>query len=121
MIILGIDPGTTTTGFGVIKSQKNKVKYIAHGIISTRAKTQQQKRLQILYNQTIKVLEEYKPDLMVIEKLFFFKNPKTVMQVSEARGVMLLAAEKRKTLIQEITPLQIKMGICGYARIHRFI
>jgi len=116
MIILGIDPGTATTGFGIIKKEGNKLKCLDYGIISTSKEDSQQERLNILYNQITKLITKHKPDELAIEKLFFFKNLKTAMPVAEARGVILLATAKKKIPLKEITPLQVKMGICGYGR-----
>jgi len=116
MIIAGIDPGTATTGFGVIKTEKNKLTCLDYEIIQTSKDCEQQERLNILYNQITKLITKYKPDVIAIEKLFFFKNLKTAMPVAEARGVILLACAKKKIPIKEITPLQVKMGICGYGR-----
>ena len=116
MIILGIDPGTAIIGFGVLKTEKSKLECLDYGVITTDKKDPQQERLNILYNQVTKLITKYKPDVIAIEKLFFFKNLKTAMPVAEARGVILLATAKKKIPIEEITPLQVKMGICGYGR-----
>lgn len=116
MLILGIDPGTAITGFGAVKKIKNKLECLDYGIIETNKKDSQQERLNTLYNQTTKLITKYKPDIIAVEKLFFFKNLKTAMPVAEARGVILLACEKKKLPAKEITPLQVKMGICGYGR-----
>lgn len=116
MIICGIDPGTATTGFGVIKKENNRLECLDYGVIRTDPKDFAEKRLNNLHNQIIKLITKHKPDLLAVEKLFFFKNLKTAMPVSEARGVILLAAAKKKIKVAEITPLQVKMGICGYGR-----
>jgi len=116
MIILGIDPGTATTGFGAVKKEKDKLECLDYGIIQTSKNDSQQERLNTLYNQITKLITKHKPDVLAVEKLFFFKNLKTAMPVAEARGVILLAGAKKKISIKEITPLQVKMGICGYGR-----
>ncbi|NQU82814.1 MAG: crossover junction endodeoxyribonuclease RuvC [Parcubacteria group bacterium] len=116
MIICGIDPGTAITGFGFIRKEKRSLECLDYGVIRTDKKDSAEERLNILYNQITKLLTKHKPELLVIEKLFFFKNLKTAMPVSEARGVILLAAAKKKIKVEEITPLQVKMGICGYGR-----
>lgn len=116
MIIAGIDPGTATTGFGVIKKTKNKLECLGYGIIKTCPKDPQELRLRQLYNSAIRLITKYKPKVLVVEKLFFFKNLKTALPVSEAKGVLLLAAAKKKIKVQELTPLEVKMGVCGYGR-----
>ncbi|MDD4990359.1 MAG: crossover junction endodeoxyribonuclease RuvC [Candidatus Pacebacteria bacterium] len=116
MIILGIDPGTATTGFGAIKKKDENLLPIDFGVISTSPKDQSAKRLQTLYQETIKLIKKFKPDFVVIEKLYFFKNLKTAFPVSEARGVILLAVCQQKIKIIELAPLEVKMGVCGYGR-----
>jgi len=117
MTILGIDPGTAITGYGLIELKKNKkIKCINYGCIRTKANIEQAQRLKLLYNRISKLIKKYKPDTLVIEKLYFFKNLKTVMPVSQAVGVILLAAAKKKIPIIQITPLQVKMAMTGYGR-----
>ena len=116
MIILGIDPGIATTGYGVVKKTKNKLQCLDYGIIETDKKQKAAQRLSQLYNALNKLLQKTKPDLMVVERLFFFKNLKTALPVSEARGVILLAASRKKIEIVQLTPLQVKVAICCYGR-----
>ena len=116
MIILGIDPGTASTGFGVIEKQGKELRCLDYGIIATQAGVAPEKRLAILQLQLNRVLGQYKPDIMVVESLFFFKNLKTVMPVSEAKGVIMLCAAKKKIGVVQLTPLQVKMAICQYGR-----
>lgn len=122
MIILGIDPGTATTGYGVIESKipKNKkekaLSCIGYGVIKTSPKIEAAKRLMQISFDLIKILEKHKPQAIVIESLYFFKNLKTALPVSQARGVILLEAAKKGVPIYEFTPLQIKTSVCGYGR-----
>ena len=116
MIILGIDPGTTTTGFGMIEVQKNNIKMLDYGIIETKPKEKLSKKLTEIYKDIKKIIKDTKPDRLAIEQLFFFKNTKTAMAVGQARGVILLAAEKAKIPILEFTPSQVKMGVCSNGR-----
>lgn len=116
MIILGIDPGTATTGFGLVKKDGNNFKCIDFGIISTSPKDPDSKRLQKIFKAILLICQKRKPDLAVVEKLYFFKNLKTAMPVAQARGVALLAIQQKKLKIIELTPLEVKMGICGYGR-----
>ncbi|MDP2930610.1 MAG: crossover junction endodeoxyribonuclease RuvC [bacterium] len=116
MIIIGIDPGVATIGWGALKKSKNDLELIDYGVIVTSPKQTTGERLLKLYKEISALIKRLKPDVLVVEKLFFFKNLKTAMPVSEARGVILLAAANQKIKVIELTPLQIKMGVCGYGR-----
>jgi crossover junction endodeoxyribonuclease RuvC len=116
MIILGIDPGTATTGFGVIEQSKKGLALLSYGCIKTFPIDSNEERLNQIFNGMNKIIKEHNPDVFVIEQLFFFKNAKTAIPVSQARGVMLLSAVKKKIPIYEFTPLQVKMNIVGYGR-----
>lgn len=118
MIILGIDPGVATIGFGVIRQikTKKKLKCLYYGIIKTNSGLSDSERLKILFNSINGLIVKYKPNYIAIEKLYFFKNAKTIISVSQAKGVILLAAAKKKVQIFEFTPLQMKMIITGYGR-----
>lgn len=123
MIIAGIDPGTATTGYGVVKKTRNSkakaksnLKCLAYGTICTSPSLSPENRLKKLHFELSRLLSQYKPDIMVVERLYFFKNLKTALPVSEAKGVILLAAAKKKIKVQQLTPLEVKMGICGYGR-----
>ena len=117
MIILGIDPGTARTGYGVIeKGPRSKLTCITYGCITTPQTKSNPERLLILEKELMVVLKRYQPDVAAVESLFFFKNLKTVMPVSEARGVILLTLARREIPIYEFSPLQVKMAIAGYGR-----
>jgi crossover junction endodeoxyribonuclease RuvC len=116
MIILGIDPGTATTGFGVISQLKNEPKLIDFGVISTSKGLADAERLEILAEDLKSIIKKYKPEAVGVEKLFLTTNQKTVMTVSQARGVVLLIAKQHKLPIFEFTPLQVKSFICGYGK-----
>jgi len=114
--ILGIDPGFGIVGFGLIQQdrlKKFRVKYLDSGAITTDLKADFPMRLEEIYNDMLLLLEQYNPDVVVIEKLFFAKNVTTAMKVAEARGVIILACQKKACMVQEFTPLQIKMAITG--------
>lgn len=113
MIILGIDPGTTRIGFGIIKVNNNKIECISYGTIENSA----QDKYFLYKNVSLeisKLVSKYKPRVAVIEKLFFFKNHKTIMSVSEMRGVIMLSLFNSDIKIIELTPLQVKSYLCGY-------
>jgi crossover junction endodeoxyribonuclease RuvC len=116
MIILGIDPGSVIVGYSVIKKEKGCLKVIDFGCIITDKFATTGERLQKIHKEVTKLIIKYKPDIMSVEVLFFFKNLKTVMPVSQTRGVILLAAAEKKLLVYEFTPLQMKMAIAGYGR-----
>lgn len=115
MIILGIDPGTATTGYGVIKKDNN-LEMIAYGCIKTTTDYSTAERLNILDKELSKIIKKYKPEKIAIEDIFFFKNVKTAVKVSQARGVILARAAKTKKQIIEYTPLQIKQAVTSYGR-----
>lgn len=116
MIILGLDPGTAITGFGVIEKNDQGIDYVNCGCITTCAGMPMPERLQCIYEDTKKIITKYKPDAVAIEDLFFFRNVTTVIKVSQARGVLILAACKKSLPIFEYKPLQIKMALTGYGR-----
>ena len=114
--ILGIDPGTATTGFGVILEEKNNVEYIDCGYIATTPKDSSAERLLIINKAMEEIIKKYKPQLVAVENLFFAKNKTTAMAVAQARGVILVTIAKYKIALQEYTPLQIKQAVTGYGR-----
>lgn len=116
MIILGIDPGTAIVGYGVVSSEKSKLEALEYGVITTDKKLAQSERLALIKNELDKVIKKYKPQVMAVEDIFFFKNLKTAIKVAEARGVILLAGEIHELMIVEFTPLQVKIATVGYGR-----
>ncbi len=115
MIILGIDPGTATTGFGAIKKNA-KLNLIEYGCIKTVPNLTTAERLNELHKQLNNLIKKHKPDMVAVEDIFFFKNLKTAIKVSQARGVILLTAAKSKIPIFECTPLQVKQATTSYGR-----
>lgn len=116
MRILGIDPGTGIVGFGVIDADGMKKTMVDAGVIRTQAKLPPQERLLTIFNEITEIIEFNKPQVMVVEQLFFAKNVTTAMTVSQARGVILLAGEQAGLVIAEFTPLQIKQALTGYGK-----
>lgn len=114
MIILGIDPGTATTGYGLIEEKGGNLSLVDYGVILTKPTHTLEQRLEILYDQLGDIIDEYNPDEIAIEELFFSTNVKTAMAVGHARGVILLATQKAGVPMSEYTPNQVKNGICGY-------
>jgi len=116
MIIAGIDPGTARIGYGFIEKTPNKTELIKYGCIETSPEFSTAERLNKLDKELTKVIKKYKPDKAAVEDIFFFKNLKTVIKVSQARGVILVRAAKMKIPIYEYTPLQVKQAVTSYGR-----
>lgn len=116
MIILGIDPGYAIVGYGVIEYKNNHFTVIDYGAILTDAGTPFNIRLEKIYDGMCDIITRHKPEAMAIEKLFYNNNAKTVIDVSQARGVIMLAAQKNMVPAFEYTPLQVKQSVVGYGR-----
>lgn len=123
MIILGIDPGTATTGYGLIKKIKGKkfkgrsnFKCLGYGLIKTSPLLPPAERLKKISEELNKLIGEYQPEVLAVENVYFFKNLKTALPVSQAKGVILLAAANKNIPVYELTPLQVKMAVTGYGR-----
>lgn len=119
MVILGIDPGYAIVGYGVVRAQNGRYQPLEHGAVVTQAGEDFNRRLEIIYDSVSAVLSHWKPDAVSIEKLFFQNNQKTAIGVAEARGVILLAAQKAGVGVFEYTPLQVKMAVTGYGQAHK--
>ena len=116
MVILGVDPGVATVGYGVIEIKGNRLSYIGHGTIQTSSKKMLPARLLEIFNEMNRLITKHRPGLMGVEQLFFAKNVKTAMMVSQARGVILLAGEKQGVRVEEYTPLKVKSTLTGYGQ-----
>jgi len=116
MIILGIDPGIATTGFGVCRKVNDRFEYVNCGVIETAKGQRVETRIRHVHDSVVRLIETYRPDSLAIEELFFNSNQKTVINVAQARGVILLAAEERNIPIFEYTPLQVKQSVVGFGR-----
>lgn len=116
LIILGIDPGVATTGYGLIKKEGSSVSLITCGVIKTAPELPFPERLEIIHEKLTGIIKAYKPGLLAVEELFFFKNVKTVMTVGQVRGVIILTAILNHLPIQEYTPLEVKQATTGYGR-----
>jgi crossover junction endodeoxyribonuclease RuvC len=116
MIILGVDPGTAITGFGVLQSDGDELIMVAYGAITTPADWKMPRRLLHIHAELAALILKHQPTDAVIEKLFFSKNVRTALSVGQARGVALLAAAQAGLAIHEYTPLQIKQAVVGYGR-----
>lgn len=115
MIILGIDPGSSRAGYGLIKKEKNRLRFLKAGLLKVSAKDKNQ-RLVDLEKSFSDLLKKEKPDLAVLETIYFMKNLKTAVEVAQARGVLTLTIVKHKIPLLECSPLKIKQGVTGYGR-----
>ena len=116
MRILGIDPGYAIVGWGVVDYQNTRFSVVDYGAVLTDAGTPFNLRLEQIYDETLSIMQRYRPQSMAIEKLFYNTNAKTVIDVGQARGVLVLAAQKCGLHIAEYTPLQVKQSVVGYGR-----
>ena len=116
MRVLGLDPGTATTGWAIIEEKGGKMQALAYGHISTKAKKTESKRLLEISDDLKKIITKYKPTEAGIEKIFFFKNQKTIIQIGQARGSLLLTLEQKNVRIFGYTPLQVKQAVTGYGK-----
>ena len=116
MRILGIDPGYALVGYGIIDYDSYNSKIVDYGVISTPKEETLPNRLFVIYKTLKKLIEIYKPDVVSVEELFYFKNQKTIIPVAEARGVIVLTCKECGLDVYEYTPLQIKQALTGVGR-----
>ena len=117
MVIMGIDPGTAITGYGVIVEEAGgRLTHVAHGCITTDSKAALHERLLKIHTGISSAIDVYKPDIVSVELLFFNRNVTNALSVGHARGVTLLAAALKGLRVTEFTPLQVKQAVAGYGR-----
>lgn len=116
MKVLGIDPGSLKCGYGVISLNGTEPFYVASGVISAPASKPLHKRLDYIFNSLLEIVHKYQPDDMVVEKIFFAKNPKAALSLGHARGVVLLVAAAENINLHECSALEVKKGVVGYGR-----
>lgn len=114
--IIGIDPGLTSTGFGVIKADRHSFSHVQHGVIHTDRLQSRGERLVHLYRSLNAILDEFNPQEAGLESIFFAKNVKTAMPVAEARGVILLCLAQRNIPCHEYSPLEVKKAVLSKGR-----
>lgn len=114
--IMGIDPGIAIVGVGIVDKDANSYTPVFYDAVTTPAHTRLELRLMDIYDRTVKLIDEYKPDAVSVEELFFNNNAKTAFAVGQARGIILLAAVKAGVPIFEYTPIQVKQALTGYGR-----
>lgn len=116
MIIMGLDPGLATIGYGIIEKRGSKIIPVDYGVVTTPPSETKPTRLAIIYDSISKLIHMHKPEQIAVEELFFSKNITTGISVAEARGVILLSAIRECGHLFEYTPLQVKQAITGVGR-----
>lgn len=115
MRILGVDPGIALTGVGIVDGG-NEGRFVHGAAVRTKADLPHAERLNTLYSHVQQLIEQYEPEVLAIERLFFNKNTRSAMAVAEARGVIILAAARSGLDVHEFTPLEVKMAVTGQGR-----
>ena len=115
MLVLGIDPGLATTGYGIVRSGlQNEYECLEYGVISTEGGQPDADRLTLLFSALTELIHHHQPDFSAVEKLFIQKNVKTALSVGQARGVTLLTLAQANLPVYEYTPNEVKQTVCGY-------
>ena len=114
MIILGIDPGTTRIGFGVLSEENKKLKLLDYGVIEGKSKEKPAESISANCKKLAQIIKKYKPDIAGIEKIFFSKNIKTGISVAQTRGALILELTKENIKVVELSPSEIKSLVAGY-------
>jgi len=115
LVVIGIDPGTATTGYGLVQEERDgSLTAIAYGVVTTPAGEAMPDRLVQLYDELTKIIALHRPESGAVEKLFFQRNVKTAISVAQGRGVALLALAQAGMSVSEYTPLEVKQSVVGY-------
>ncbi len=116
MIVLGVDPGSRVTGYGIVEKRNNDISYIHSGYIRSSGKIPFYERIHNIFQSMIKIMDDYQPQEMAIEDMFYAKNVQSSLKLGHARGAVLIAAVQCGLRIFEYTPLEIKKSVVGYGR-----
>jgi crossover junction endodeoxyribonuclease RuvC len=116
MLVLGVDPGSIATGYGLVEKNNNQMSCIHAGAISSSNKIPFFQRIHKIYQSMVEIMGRYHPEEMAIEDVFFAKNVKSALKIGHARGAVLIAAVESGVRIFEYTPLEIKQSVVGYGR-----
>lgn len=114
--VLGIDPGSRVTGYGIVEEKDKKLISIASGVIQIRTDGEFSDRLKKIYQGITDIIEKYQPDSVAVENIFFAKNARSLIKLGEARGAAITAAANRNLAVFEYTPTEIKCAVVGYGR-----
>ena len=116
MRILGIDPGSRVTGYGIVETQGNRLRHIDNGIITTNPNTPLALRLKAIYDGVAQVIALHQPTAVAVEQIFLAKNPQAALVLGHARGTAMVAAVNAGLEVHEYTALQVKCAVVGYGR-----
>lgn len=116
MRVMGIDPGSNCTGYGIVDEHKGKLQVIHWGSVKSKARQPLSKRLKGIYDELVLVIEEFEPQVVAVEDIFFAVNAKSTIKLGQTRGVILLAAEMAALELAEYTPLEVKQSVVGFGR-----
>src|SRR5579862_5634041 len=116
MVVLGIDPGTANTGYGVVSGTGSRLRALEHGVVTTSPGSPLERRLCDIHDRIAAVIDLHRPDAVAIEELYFGANVRTAFAVGQARGVILLVAGQRGVPSRSYTPQQVKGAVCGHGR-----
>ena len=116
MRVMGIDPGSLCTGYGIVEETGGRLTSVHFGSIASKSKSPFADRLKSIYDGLAGVIEEYQPDTVAVEDVFFAANAKSTIKLGQTRGVALLAAAKAEIALAEYTPLEVKQSVVGYGR-----
>jgi crossover junction endodeoxyribonuclease RuvC len=116
MRVLGVDPGTATTGYGVVQETETELQALAYGVVTTPSTQAMPERLQTIHRELTRLALEWEPDVAAVEELFFSANVRTAMSVGQARGVALLAMADAGLRVAEYSPSAVKQALTGYGR-----
>ncbi len=116
MLVVGFDPGSAVTGYGVVEGRGSRLRHIEHGVIRTSPGLPTARRLQVLYDEACRLLDTHHPESVAIERLYFKQNVTTGIHVAQARGVLLLAATQAGCPVGEFSPTEMKTAVTGYGR-----
>ena len=114
--ILGIDPGTRITGYGLIEQQGNRLLHVDNGAIQTRSGDPLALRLQTIHNRIVEIIAQYRPEALAVEEIFFARNPQSALKLGHARGSAMLAGVNAGLTVHEYTALQVKSAVVGYGK-----
>lgn len=120
MRVIGVDPGSLTTGYGIIDEQETRLVVVDYGVIRTTTNTPLAQRLLQISNRLRELIEQYTPQELAIEDLFVAKNAKASLKLGHARGAILLTAAQAGLCIAEYSPLEVKQAVVGYGRADKF-
>ena len=116
VIVLGIDPGVANTGYGVVAQQRGRLFALDGGVVETSAGLDAPRRLAAIHQRIAQLIDEYKPDAVALEDVYFGQNARSAFAVGQARGVVMLAAGQRNVPCASYTPQQVKGAVCGNGR-----